>query len=237
MKAKKNSSNLGSPNSITLICNLKNLEEWFASQVKHIESRHLPRILKSIATNLDEFVRWPAKAMLLWPGCTRATKYHKYTDTIKRLAKEQTSFRLDGRVNGPAIAAFCLSGGIRPKRYGSHNAWSVHHIYSGKFPYWERESTLHASHENLHCTQSAGLVAIHPIADQICDEYPQFSWLLRALAFKKFGYDPDQVFARSGHDEYGFVRKRCEVIPHGTVTPSIPRKRVPAPPPPPPRRI
>lgn len=64
----------------------------------------------------------------------------------------------------------------------------------GKFPYVDRDSTLHAVKDGAHFTQSAGLVATHPIVDQMCDEYPFFSWYLRAIAFKKFGYDPDGVF-------------------------------------------
>jgi hypothetical protein len=75
------------------------------------------------------------------------------------------------------------SGGIRPSRFGSNNAWSIHHIYSGKFPYIGKYDTLHASHDGRHFTQSAGLVAIHPIADQLADEYPFFSWYLRAISF------------------------------------------------------
>ena len=61
-------------------------------------------------------------------------------------------------------------------------------------------------------------MAIHPIADQMCDEFPCFAWLLRALAFNKFGYDPDQVLSNDPHDEYGFVGKSCFVIPQKAIT-------------------
>jgi hypothetical protein len=86
---------------------------------------------------------------------------------------------LDTRPNGPAIAAFILAGGIRPERFGSSNAWSVHHLYSGKFPYIGPKTTTHAAKESGHFTQSAGLVAAHPIADALVDEFPFFAWLLR----------------------------------------------------------
>ena len=33
------------------------------------------------------------------------------------------------------------------------------------------------------------------MADALCDEFPFFSWFLRALSFKRFGYDPDGVFS------------------------------------------
>jgi hypothetical protein len=172
-------------------------------------------------------VKWPEKATLLWNGCYRSklNKWHKYPDTIRLLilsfnaqllqnAAVSNIISLDPRTNGPAVVAFGVAGGIRPTRAGSKNNWSVHHIYSGKFPYDGRVDTLHASHEGKHFTQSAGLVAIHPIADQICDEYPFFSWLLRAMAFMKFGYDPDQVFSTEPHDEFGFLTgKGCFVVP------------------------
>jgi len=54
-----------------------------------------------------------------------------------------------------------------------------------------------------HFTQSAGLVAIHPIAEALKDEYFYFSWLLRYEAFLRFNYDPDGVFSEK-IDEHGF---------------------------------
>jgi len=105
-----------------------------------------------------------------------------------------------------------LAGGNRPKRFGSSNSWSLHHLYSGKFPYFGRESTVHAVKECNHFTQSAGVVAIHPIADAIFDEFPIFAWFLRAHAYLRFGYDPDQVFSSNG-DDYGFPSgKACRMI-------------------------
>lgn len=111
---------------------------------------------------------------------------------------------LDARPNGPAIAAFLLAKGARPTRFGSSNAWSIHRRYSGNFPYRVGEATLHAQKACYHFTQSAGLVAAHPVADALVDEFPFFDWLLRAEAFRRFGYDPDHVFGVD-HDAYGFV--------------------------------
>lgn len=115
----------------------------------------------------------------------------------------EKGFPLDTRMNGPAISAFLLAGGERPGRFGSSNAWSIHHLYSGKFPHPGKESALHAIKSGLHFTQSAGLIATHPIADALSDEFPFFSWRLRAEAFNRFGYDPDQVFSED-HDSLGF---------------------------------
>ena len=159
--------------------------------------------------NLDEFVKWPARAILLWAGCHRVPepgmrqKYFKYPVAVKSIAKVAT-IRLDTRANGPAIAAFLIAGGSRPARFGSSNAWSVHHLYSGKFPYPQRQATTHAARSPDHFTQSAGLIAAHPIADALADEYPFFSWFLRAHAFVRFRYDPDSVFS-CVQDPLGFA--------------------------------
>jgi len=88
-----------------------------------------------------------------------------------------------------------FAGGVRPERFGSTNATTMHHVYSGKFPYIGKVKTLHAVKFHKHFTQSAGVVASHPVADALGDEYPFFAWLLRYEAFKRFGYDPDRVFS------------------------------------------
>jgi len=52
---------------------------------------------------------------------------------------------------------------------------------------------------------------VNPIADALVDEFPFFTWFLRALAFKRFAYDPDSVFGTSG--ELGFARGHsCKII-------------------------
>jgi hypothetical protein len=169
-----------------------------------------------VVDELDGFLRWAERPLLLWRGCDRVPepgkrqKYFSYPKPIKSLAISN-GFRLDTRPNGPAIAAFLAAGGTRPDRFGSSNSWSIHHLYSGKFPYIGRDTTMHASKDGLHFTQSAGLVAAHPIADALVDEFPFFTWFLRALAFKRFGYDPDSAFGESS--ELGFaVGHSCEIV-------------------------
>ncbi|HFL3236631.1 TPA: hypothetical protein ACG3KH_004064 [Clostridioides difficile] len=205
---KKNKSNLISPTGIHNVCDFNDLEGWVNKEIGYIQNLNIRDVVQRICDSIDDFVAWPLRAELLWDGCDRnrpegvKVKYHQYPDEIKKKAP----FPLDGRANGPAVASFLFAGGIRHPRYGSNNSWSVHHIYSGKFPYVVRENTLHAAYDGRHFTQSAGLVAIHPIADQLADEYPFFSWYLRALSFEQFNYDPDGVFSNAIHDEYGFVK-------------------------------
>jgi len=56
------------------------------------------------------------------------------------------------------------------------------------------------------------LVAAHPVADALVDEFPFFTWFLRANAFLRFGYNPDAVFGKK-QDEFGFASGSfCEVV-------------------------
>jgi hypothetical protein len=209
-------NNLTSPNSITAPCNLSDLKGWYTEEISNIENEAVRSIMMLVGRSLDELVRWPTRSVLFWQGCDRVvekgskTKYHQYPEQLKAVAKAAKVY-LDGRVNGPAIAAFMISGGERPERFGSSNAWSVHHLYSGKFPYLGRKSTTHAAKSCEHFTQSAGLVAVHPITDALCDESPALTWLLRAKAFDRFGYDPDGVFS-SNRDRLGFAGSTCEIM-------------------------
>lgn len=209
--------NLDSPNGLLEPFDLTNMARWFARETFQIESEGVRHVLHHVASNLGDFVHWPARAMLLWEGCNRVApegekrKYHRYPELVRHLA-ESTGVTLDSRPNGPAIAAFVLAGGVRPERFGSSNAWSIHHLYSGKFPYIDRTSTTHAIKELCHFTQSAGLIAAHPVADALCDEFPFFAWLLRAESFRRFGYDPDGVFSGS-RDRIGFAEGHdCEIV-------------------------
>ncbi|MFO1514476.1 MAG: hypothetical protein U1F83_16470 [Verrucomicrobiota bacterium] len=213
--------NLESPNSLSQKCDIENLTTWALNEAKVISDLAVRDCVTDVCKSLDVFVRWPTKAVLLWSGCDRIAppgarqRIHTFPNIIKDAAK-RVKAPLDTRSNGPAIVSFLVAGGTRPTRFGSHNSWSVHHIYSGKFPYLGRSNTLHAAKEGLHFTQSAGLIAVHPIADGICDEYPFFSWLLRAEAFRRFGYDPDGVFRDSPPDQFGFAANHTtEVICSG----------------------
>lgn len=203
--------NLDAPNRLETPCNLQNLDQWIADVVKIIPDKALRAVIHHVCGNLDSFVKWPQKATLLWLGCDRVResygkqKYFAYPDKIQRSARVR-GVRLDRRANGPAVASFVFAGGERPGRYGSHNSWSIHHLYSGKFPYCGMEETTHAKEDGNHFTQSAGLVAVHPVSDALCDEFPCITWFLRAKSFQKFGYDPDGVFSGVKHDKFGFVR-------------------------------
>jgi len=209
--------NLGSPNGIVEPIDIADLASWFTGELAQVSNLNERRVLEVVGADLDSFVRWPKEALLLWPTCTRIPPpkvkrfIHPYPPHLRNLLKT-SKVVADARPNGPAINAFALAGGKRPARFGSANGWSIHHLYSGKFPYISRNKTTHAIKDGLHFTQSAGLVAAHPVADAMFDEFPFFAWLLRAHAFQRFGYDPDGVFS-STRDDYGFATGRaCRVV-------------------------
>lgn len=160
------------------------------------------KIISEVWDHRTGFVQWPAEATLLWEGCVRV-RYHSYPDETKKKLKSK-GIGIDSRSNGPAIMAFVFAAGKRPKRVCNPNQeWHIHHIYDGKFPWPTKRETLRAVKNGKHFTQSAGLVAIHPIAEALADEYFYFAWLLRRESYLRFNYDPDLVFSEET-DEYGF---------------------------------
>jgi hypothetical protein len=211
--------NLDSPNGLLEPMDFSNVARWFVRETLQIESEIVRHVVHHVGGNLKDFVHWPTRALLLWNECDRIPpegakqKYHRYPESVRQLAKKCT-VKLDSRPNGPAIAAFQIAGGIRPERFGSSNAWSIHHVYSGKFPYLGRHLTTHATKGCKHFTQSAGLIATHPVADALCDEFPFFAWLLRVESFRRFGYDPDGAFSPR-QDEFGFAEGyEYEIVAH-----------------------
>lgn len=169
----------------------------------------LEEIRQAVATHLADFVKWPKEAVLLWRGCVR-TKYHKYPPVILDLLASRKIYRRNWS-NDPAIHAYLVAGGERPTRQQKDFGWDIHHLYLGLSAVPNREAT-HAVKHGLHFTQSAGLVAIHPVADALYAEDPAFAECLRRESFNRFGYDPDKLFCNGPHDEFGFVPPRETLI-------------------------
>ena len=190
-------------------CRLDHLPGWVEAEVASIPEQAHRRVILEANANLDSFVKWPERTELLWSSCDRRVKYHRYPETLKALFRER-GIQADGRSNGPAVVAYRVAGGERPKRNGS-NEWSIHHIYDEKFPYPSKTASMRAVMGARHFTQSAGLVAVHPVADALADEFAIFAWRLRAESFLRFGYDPDGAFT-GAPDEYGFAGRRCQRV-------------------------
>lgn len=128
----KSPYNFGSRDALCSPCNLADLKGWYESELRAIKQPAVRQILRILFRNLQEFVKYPERPLLLWRGCARTRSKVVYPAELKQLAKELKS-PLDTRRNGPAILAFTAAGGIRPLRTGSKNAWHIHHLYSGKF--------------------------------------------------------------------------------------------------------
>ena len=167
------------------------------------------KIVNEVWEHKTEFIQWPVETRLLWPRCVRV-KYHSIPDEIKKEAKSK-GIQIDSRSNGPAIMSFLLAGGKRPIR-SNNQGWHIDHIYDGKFPLTMDRETLHAVKDGKHFTQSAGLVAIHPVAEALKDEHFYFAWLLRHESFLRFNYDPDMVF-RKKIGEHDFKISRSHTYP------------------------
>ena len=103
--------------------NLEDLGGWLEAEAGGIISDAYRRVLLEVNAGLDSFVQWPQRAELLWAGCDRTAKYHDYPDVLKGLFRQQR-VTCDARSNGPAIMAYLVAGGQRPKRSGAHE-WTV----------------------------------------------------------------------------------------------------------------
>jgi len=88
-------------------------------------------IINEVWEHRGDYIKWPTKPRLLWPGCVRI-KYHRIPDRIKEEARSK-GVQVDSRSNGPAIMSFLLAGGERPTR-SNGQGWHIDHIYDGKFP-------------------------------------------------------------------------------------------------------
>jgi hypothetical protein len=125
------------------------------------------------------------------PGTVRV-KYHRYTPE-QLVQIKAARLHPDMRANGPAIMAYAVAGGRRPWRASGREQWSIHHFYDGQYPK-PGASCTRAVTDGNYFTEAAGLVAIHPIADALADEFAYFAWLLRHEACYRFNFDPDGAF-------------------------------------------
>lgn len=167
----------------------------FLGKLRNDVPDHVLKIVDQVWNQRDLFVHWPQHPICFWPGRVRVP-YHKYS--VRRRARLRSAgITIDARSNGPAVMAFLLGGGKRPFRQVAGKQWSIHHIYDGKFPFPGTERTTHAVKNKKLFTHSAGLVAVHPIADALADEVAYFAWLLRHEAYLRFQFDPDEVFGSS----------------------------------------
>ncbi len=147
----------------------------------------------------NAYIRWPRRQRLLLDAVTRhpdGNNPNCYTYPPELAAEiVAAGLLIDARNNGPAILAFQLAGGERPRRpYPSTWAWTIHHIYDGQHPRLNQEFVPRAVADGRLFTEAAGLVAVHPLADYVGMNVPLLAWLLRSEAFRRFNFDPMGVF-------------------------------------------
>lgn len=107
--------NLSSRYAIDTPIELESLEDWFREECSRLPPGAEQRVAVEVSKNLGSFVKMPARALLLWRGCDRVPtppakqRYHSYPEALKILAKHAKVY-LDGRPNGPAMAAYLYAG-------------------------------------------------------------------------------------------------------------------------------
>lgn len=148
-------------------------------------------VVDEVFSNINDFVKFP-HLRHTWMKTVRRS-VHKF-DFAQMNCLRNAGLPRDGRSNGPAILGFQLCGGTRPVKADGHG-WHVHHLYDGRFPFPGKTKSLRAVENPDYFTDSAGLVAAHPIANALATDIPYFTWRLRAMAYERFGFDPDGVLA------------------------------------------
>jgi hypothetical protein len=80
--------NLESPNGLKASCDLAAMGRWFEEEALALPGKVDREIMLAVFSNLDQFVRFPDEALLMWPGCARrARKYHRYPVLIKKISQ------------------------------------------------------------------------------------------------------------------------------------------------------
>jgi len=200
--------------------------QWIEGQVARDNATSLPlqQMLFNVCVDLYSartLVVFARQSMLIWPCCTPGENLDGVPDDAKELSfynaavgfsdhdkkrlehalRERGIQSLERYPLDPDRFSFSFGGGnINP-------GWSFHHIYDGTSPLGKGKKTLNAHRRGLHFTQTAGMVAIHPIVEALYDHFPCIKRTLRAGSFDKFGYDPDRYFSKREHDDRGFEIK------------------------------
>ena len=103
------------------------------------------------------------------------------------------------------FAAFSYTRGHVPQVSVADDGWRVMHLYAGA-PAFDNGVAFDAMADPKHYTQSACLVAVHPVVQHLMAQYPCIVYALRARSFTQFQYDPANYFApQAQHDDCGFV--------------------------------
>lgn len=213
---------------------LKNPRRWIAAQIAHDAPPTVPiqNMLYRLCLELYEgnrLVSFAYRSMLLWPRCTPGENLDDLPAEPKELALTCIGpIGLSAYEEKELIAALKERGisctekyPVHPDRFafafarGQHpNDWTFHHLYDGIVPFHGRKKTLDAQKHGRHFTETAGMVTVHPLVQELYDHCACIRRTLRARSFTQFKYDPDEYFEKGRpHNERGFVIS--EVIREG----------------------
>ena len=174
-----------------------NCEVWFRKVLPTIRMPIRKKLEQAIETNSG--IYFAPTPLLFWEGLVRDRNFYQVPNKIEnKLSRERMSTNLS--YNEPAVTAFKIVGGTLPYCSSARTAFHVHHIYDGQFG-----TSLHATKNHRHFTQTAGLVALEPELHKITESCAVFAWYLRCKTFQIHAYDPDGIFSGLKSDEYGFV--------------------------------
>lgn len=204
---------------------LKNPRRWIAAQIAHDAPPTVPiqNMLYRLCLELYEgnrLVSFAYRSMLLWPRCTPAENLDDLPAEPKELAltcigpiglSDYEEKQLMGALKERGISA-TEKFPVHPDRFafafarGQHpNDWTFHHLYDGILPFHGQRKTLDARKHGRHFTETAGMVTVHPLVQELYDHRACIRRTLRARSFTQFKYDPDEDFAKGGpHNEFGF---------------------------------
>ena len=201
-------------------------DRWIAAQVAQDATPTIPiqNMLYRLCLELyagNTLVSVPYRSMLLWPRCTPGENLDDLPSDPKDLALtcvgpmglldyEEKALTRELKERGISCTEKCP---VHPDRFAFEFAggecppgWSLHHLYDGVFPFPGRKRVIDARKHGKHFTQTAGIVAVHPVVQEVYDHYACIRRTLRARSFIEFQYDPDHYFAKGRrHNGFGFL--------------------------------
>ena len=192
-----------------------------------------PPFIRSLCKSLyheSPLVRWPQRALLCQWGMTSQDRIGVIDEndpdwTLRNMPapermlppgdaqydalvrqEDPEALAPGARIGWPfAAAAFKYTGGNVPQAEAGADAWRLLHLYAGA-PAFDNGVEFDAMPNPKHYTQSAGLVAVHPVVHLLMAQHPCIVHTLRARAFTKFNYDPANYFPHEAPpDDCGFV--------------------------------
>jgi hypothetical protein len=206
---------------------LNRWEDWTKSQIAQdqlLRCVPIQNMIFELCRELYESSRlasFASRPLLLWPRCTPGENLDRWPDDPRDVGltclapqeiPESDTERLKSALARVGLTSL-ESYPVQPDRFAFEFAdgripegWTFHHLYDGQVRFDDRKRTLDAQKHGTHFTQTAGMTAVHPMIEELYPYYPCIPKVLRARAFRAFGYDPDNYFSSAAKDDLGFIQ-------------------------------